>query len=81
MVRHLTLWHTLQWVAVVLASSPPSASRSMARKFSSLVIFGDSYTDQGVHQYRPASDGTVGVPVRDTHSLKRNFLWLYVSIA
>jgi hypothetical protein len=53
----------------------------MARKFSSLVIFGDSYTDQGVHQYRPASDGTVGVPVRDTHSLKRNFLWLYVSIA
>lgn len=32
--------------------------------FSSLVLFGDSYTDQGVRQYRPGPDGTIPEPVR-----------------
>jgi hypothetical protein len=33
-------------------------------KFSTLVVFGDSYTDQGVHSYTPDANGTVGTPVR-----------------
>ena len=33
------------------------------KPFSSVVIFGDSYTDQGVAQYRPGSNGQVGTPV------------------
>ncbi|KAJ5891234.1 uncharacterized protein N7473_007462 [Penicillium subrubescens] len=32
------------------------------KPFSSVVIFGDSYTDQGVSQYRPGSNGAVGQP-------------------
>ncbi|KAI0126861.1 hypothetical protein BJ170DRAFT_630284 [Xylariales sp. AK1849] len=36
--------------------------------FSSLVVFGDSYTDQGVYSYTPDSNGTVGTPKAVTHT-------------
>ncbi|KAL2811619.1 GDSL lipase/esterase [Aspergillus granulosus] len=35
---------------------------SNPKSFSSVVIFGDSYTDQGVYQYRPDSNGEVAEP-------------------
>ncbi|KAL3443932.1 GDSL lipase/esterase [Aspergillus insuetus] len=47
----------LGFSGVVLAA-PASNSKS----FSSVVIFGDSYTDQGVYQYRPDANGEVAEP-------------------
>lgn len=35
------------------ASVPLRRSQKLLDKFSSLVIFGDSYTDDGVHSYTP----------------------------
>lgn len=40
-----------------------AAPIAKVKPFSSVVIFGDSYTDQGVAQYRPGSNGQVGTPV------------------
>jgi hypothetical protein len=48
----------LGFPCVVLAA-PASNSKS----FTSVVIFGDSYTDQGVYQYRPDENGEVAEPV------------------
>jgi hypothetical protein len=48
----------LGFPCVVLA-----APTSHSKWFSSVVIFGDSYTDQGVHQYRPDENGEVAEPV------------------
>jgi phospholipase/lecithinase/hemolysin len=47
------------WVCPTLADNTPKF-----KSFSSVVIFGDSYTDQGVSQYMPGSNGEVGKPVR-----------------
>lgn len=40
----------------------PAVRDLKLKSFSTLVVFGDSYTDQGVYQYRPSADGTVGTP-------------------
>lgn len=37
-----------------------------ALNFSTLVVFGDSYTDNGVRKYTPDANGNVGTPVRRT---------------
>jgi len=60
MVRYSAL---LQVLAFSLASAFSTPYKPMVKKFSSLVIFGDSYTDQGVHQYAPINGATVAVPV------------------
>ncbi|KAK9779668.1 hypothetical protein SCAR479_03275 [Seiridium cardinale] len=36
---------------------------AVALNFSTLVVFGDSYTDNGVHTYSPDVNGTVGTPI------------------
>lgn len=48
-----------EWLAF-LALAAPTAK---VKPFSSVVIFGDGYTEQGVAQYRPGSYGQVGTPV------------------
>ena len=45
-----------------------AAPTTKVNPISSVVIFGDSYTDQGVSQYRPGSNGQVGTPVRALNS-------------
>lgn len=35
----------------------------LALNLSTLVVFGDSYTDNGVRSYTPDVNGTVGTPV------------------
>ncbi|KAH8202722.1 hypothetical protein TruAng_003098 [Truncatella angustata] len=47
----------LPLVAGVILQQPASALN-----FSTLVVFGDSYTDNGVHSYTPDANGTVGTP-------------------
>lgn len=41
------------------ASVPLRRSQKLLDKFSSLVIFGDSYTDDGVHSYTPPVEAQV----------------------
>lgn len=60
MVRYSTF---LQALAFTQTSAFSPSLKPMLQRFSSLVVFGDSYTDDGVYQYRPASDGTIAVQV------------------
>jgi hypothetical protein len=48
----------------IAGASVAQATKLKLDTFSSLVLFGDSYTDQGVRQYRPDPDGTIPEPVR-----------------
>lgn len=56
--RSLTLTGVNVWAYPTLADTT-----SKFKSLSSVVIFGDSYTDQGLAQYRPGSNGEVGTPV------------------
>ncbi|CEN60490.1 hypothetical protein ASPCAL02927 [Aspergillus calidoustus] len=49
-------------VSAELSRLALAAPTSGSKSFSSVVIFGDSYTDQGVYQYRPDSNGEVAEP-------------------
>jgi hypothetical protein len=75
-MRYYAFLQALEWLSICSASSLPSSSKRMLKKFSSLVVFGDSYTDQGLHQYRPLSDGTIGKPVCEDKNIW-NFLLLH----
>ncbi|KAH8660592.1 GDSL lipase/acylhydrolase family protein [Xylariales sp. PMI_506] len=64
------MWIRTDSVLIVLFTEIAVASlaRSHDFKFSALVVFGDSYTDQGVYSYTPDASGNVGVPKNATHT-------------
>lgn len=53
---------------VASAAGLAHATKLKLDAFTSLVLFGDSYTDQGVRQYRPGADGTIPAPSNSTAS-------------
>lgn len=53
--------------AIVRAYPTLADTTSKPKQVSSVVIFGDSYTDDGLTQYRPDSNGEVGEPVCDSY--------------
>jgi phospholipase/lecithinase/hemolysin len=40
-------------LGVAFSAPLPQPSRALLKKFTSLVVFGDSYTDNGVRSYKP----------------------------
>jgi hypothetical protein len=53
--------------AIVRAYPTLADTTSKSKQVSAVVIFGDSYTDEGLTQYRPGSNGEVGEPVCDAY--------------
>ncbi|KFA63310.1 hypothetical protein S40285_07638 [Stachybotrys chlorohalonatus IBT 40285] len=52
---------TLQLTSIAFASATPTQGLGL-RKFSSLVVFGDSWTDSGLRDYQPDANGNIGQP-------------------
>jgi phospholipase/lecithinase/hemolysin len=58
-ISRFTLWHAL----LALVTATPTSSNLGLKKFTSLVVFGDSWTDSGLRDYAPDENGNIGQPV------------------
>jgi phospholipase/lecithinase/hemolysin len=52
------------WIAAASIIPCSDAAKFNLESFSSLVVFGDSYTDQGIYSYIPSPNGSLPNPVR-----------------
>ncbi|KAH7329637.1 GDSL Lipase/Acylhydrolase family protein [Stachybotrys elegans] len=57
-IARFALWNAL----LALAAATPTPSNLGLKKFTSLVVFGDSWTDSGLRDYAPDANGNIGQP-------------------